>query len=221
MRHSVLPLLAVWFLLSIAAGWAGAAEPCTPFEARRVDTALLAEMRDAARQGRLYRIVPGRSRVEFCVRHFPFREFRGTFTRLVGGLTLPPEAGQHGRALLLVHTTSMQSNNPDLDALVLSHEFMDVRQFPEILFVGTDFEWYGPARAWIHGELTLHGVTRPVTFNAEIGVLEKDNDNGALSLLLKGASQVSRTEFDMRGYPLLVSETVRLCLSVELARWDR
>lgn len=220
MKLSRLINLLLSALLWLVATNLNAGEPCTPFEARRVDNQLLAEMRDAAHEGRLYRVVPGRARVEFCVRHFPFQEFRGSFTRLVGGLTVPSTLDRHGRALLLVHTTTMESSEPDLDSLVQSHEFMDVLHYPEILFVGRDFEWYSPNRARINGDLTLHGVTQPVTFDTELTVLENDVDDTPRTVFLKGTSEVSRLAFDMRSYRMLVSETVRLCLSVELTRWE-
>ncbi len=219
MLRSTLYHLLLTALLLAGTGRVAAAEPCTPFEAR-VDAGLLAEMRDTAHQGHLYRVIPGRAQVEFCVRHFPFQEFRGTFTHVVGGLALPPALDRQGRALLLVHTTTMEASEPDLASLVQSHEFMDIRHFPEILFVGRDFQWYSPTQARIYGDLTLHGVTRPVAFDVEIHVVDVDANEQPRDLELVGTSQVSRLDFDMRSRQFLVSETVRLCLSVGLRRWE-
>jgi polyisoprenoid-binding protein YceI len=205
-------------LLVLVTGSVAAIEPCTPFEERRIDAKLLAEMRAAAKEGRMYRVVTGTSRVGFCVRHFPFQEYRGEFINLVGGLALPPDPDQHGRALLLIHTTSMESSNPDLDQIVRGHEFMDIERFPEILFEGKTFHWYSPTRAHIHGDLTLHGVKQPVVFDVGIDMLENQQDRPE-QIYLHGTGQVDRLQFDMRSHQFLVSQTVRLCLSVELERW--
>jgi polyisoprenoid-binding protein YceI len=207
-------------LLLLATGSGHAAEPCTPFEGGRVDARILTEMRAAAHAGRLYRVVPGHSKVGFCVRYFPFQEFRGEFDNIVGGLTLPPDTQRHGQALLLIHTTSMESSNPELDSLVRSHEFMDVERFPEILYVGRAFQWYNPLQAYIYGDLTLRGVTRPVVFNVEIEALERDAGGDPETIQLRGTAQVDRTAFDMRTHQIMISQTVKLCLSVELTRWE-
>jgi polyisoprenoid-binding protein YceI len=220
MKLSALPYLVLSALLILMAGSGNADEPCTPFEGGRVDAKLLAEMRGAAHEGRLYRVLPGSSKVGFCVRYFPFQEFRGEFTNIVGGLTLPPDMERHGQALLLIHTTRMDSSNPDLDPLVQGHEFMDTEHYPDILFVGRAFQWYNPLQAYIYGDLTLHGVTQPVVFNIEVGVLERDADEHPETIYLRGTSEVNRTEFNMRTHQIMISQTVRLCLSVELTRWE-
>lgn len=210
-------LLSALLLLAAAGGRAG--EPCTPFEGGRVDARILEEMRAAAHEGLLYRVVPGNSKVGFCVRYFPFQEFRGEFDNIVGGLTLPPDMDRHGQALLLIHTTSMESSNPDLDPLVRSHEFMDVENFPEILYVGRAFQWYNPLQAYIYGDLTLRGITQPVVFSIEVDALERDAGGLPETIHLRGTTQVDRTEFDMRTHQIMISQTVKLCLSVELTRW--
>ena len=221
MRLSDLPSIILATLLALVTGTAAATEPCTPFEDRRVDAELLAEMRMAAKEGRMYRVVTGNSRVGFCVRHFPFQEFRGEFINLVGGLALPPAPDQHGRALLLIHTTGMESSNPDLEHIVTGHQFMDIERYPEILFEGKAFHWYSPTHAHIHGDLTLHGVKQPVVFDIEVDTLEDGKQGRPELISLHGTGQVDRLQFDMRSHQFLVSQTVRLCLSVELERWEQ
>ena len=158
-------------LLGLVATGAAAVEPCTPFEDGRVDAELLATMREAAREGRMYRVDAETSRVGFCVRHFPFQEFRGEFRNLVGGLALPPDPGQYGHALLLIHSASLISENSDLVPLVIGHSFIDAERYPEILFVGRRFVWLNDRQARIYGELTLRGRTQPVVFNVESNAL--------------------------------------------------
>jgi len=221
MQLSGFPYLVLSVLLVLMAGGAAASEPCTPFEGGRVDAKLLAEMREAATEGRLYRILPGNSRVGFCVRHFPRQEFRGEFTNIVGGLSLPPAVGSPGRALLLIHTTSMESSNPDLDSLVQGHGFMDIEHYPEILFEGREFHWHNPIHAYIYGDLTLHGVKQPVAFDIEVDVLDSGQDGRPEQIYIRGTGQVDRVEFDMRSHRFMVSQTVRLCLSIELERWEQ
>jgi polyisoprenoid-binding protein YceI len=207
-------------LLCLLANAATAGEPCTPFEDGRVDAGLIAAMRKAASEGRMYRVDPDTSSVGFCVRHFPFQEFRGEFRNLVGGLALPPDPGQYGHALLLIHSASLISENSDLVPLVIGHSFIDSENYPEILFTGRRFVWLDDRYARIYGELTLRGKTRPVVFNVEI---ERDADaipEAERRIRMRGSTQVSRFQFDMNSYQYFVSEQVQLCLAVELVRWE-
>lgn len=216
-----MPRTILLFALLLLVGTAMAEQPCAPFEGGRVDAELLQIMREAARNGRLYRVDPAVSTVGFCVRHFPGREFRGEFTNIVGGLVFPPMSSQHGEALLLIHTTSLTSEDTSLLPLVTGHDFMDTRNYPEILFVGHTAHWKNATEGHIHGDLTLRGVTQPVTFSLSVSALENGADNRPTRIRLQGRSQVERTSFDMNSYRFFVSDTVRLCMAVELVPWQQ
>jgi len=209
--------LSVLLVLTVAT--AVAVEPCQPFEGGRVNPKLIDAMRSAASEGRLYRVVPGSSKVGFCVRHFPIQEFRGEFTRLVGGLVMPSTLHPYGQALLLVHTSALEASNEELAPLVKGHEFMDTSRYPDILFIGRAFEWLAPLQGYIYGDLTLHGKTQPVVFNVGIDILEEGLGNLPDRIRLHGTGQVNRYQFDMRSRGFTVSETVRLCLDVEMVPW--
>jgi polyisoprenoid-binding protein YceI len=198
---------------------ARAEQPCAPFEGGRVDAGILQLMREAASNGRLYRVDPDVSKVGFCVRHFPGQEFRGEFTNIVGGLVFPPITAQRGQALLLIHTASLASDDTSLLPLVTGHDFMDTGNYPDILFVGHTAHWQSYTEGHIHGDLTLRGITQPVTFSLSVQALEAGEDSRPARILLQGRSQVSRTSFDMKSYRFFVSETVQLCMAVELVPW--
>ena len=207
-------------LLLLTALGSIASEPCKPFEGGRVDAGLLEVMRRAATEGRLYRVDPAASKVGFCVRHFPQKEFRGEFTNIVGGLVLPSSIDQYGQALLLIHTTSMEASNESLAPLVKSHEFMDIKRYPEILFTGHAFEWLGPLQSHIHGDLTLRGITQPVVFSVDLEILEEGLSSLPERIRLQGNGQVNRYQFNMRSHRIMISSTVELCLDVELVPWS-
>jgi polyisoprenoid-binding protein YceI len=194
-------------------------EPCSPFEGGQVDAGLLQLMRQAAENGRLYRVDPVVSKVGFCVRHFPGQEFRGEFTNIVGGFVFPPILGQQSQALLLIHTTSLSSENTDLLPLVAGQQFLDTSSYPDILFVGHTAHWQTDLQGHIHGDLTLRGVTRPVTFEVVVRAQGYGEGEHPARIHLQGRSQVERRGFDMKSHRFFVSDTVRLCLDVELVHW--
>lgn len=217
-RYVILQILLGILLFSPGSAIAG--EPCTAFEGGLVNPKLLQVMRNAAREGRLFQVVPGASSAGFCVDYLFGQEFRSEASNIVGGLALPPGPRQHGQALLLIHADSMTANNPELLPLAQGPRFLDTRRYPKILFIGRAFEWLNPLQGYIYGDLTLHGRTQPVVFNINIEVLETGLGDLPTRILLTGNSEVNRHQFNMNSHRLLVSDNVRLCLSVELAAWD-
>ena len=207
-------------MLCLLAGGSAAIEPCTPFEDGRVDAELLTTMRQAAKEGRMYRVDADTSSVGFCVRHFPFQEFRGQFRNIVGGLALPPDPSQYGHALLLIHSASLISENSDLVPLVIGHSFIDAKRYPEILFVGRRFVWLNDRQARIFGELTLRGRKQPVVFNVDVERDADEDTEGDRRIRMRGTTVVNRFQFDMSSYRYFVSEQVKLCLAVELVPWE-
>ena len=216
--HSLRAMLGA--LLCLLASSSAAVEPCTPFEDGRVDAELLETMRQAAKEGRMYRVDADTSSVGFCVRHFPFQEFRGQFRNIVGGLALPPDASQYGHALLLIHSASLISENSDLVPLVIGHSFIDAEHYPEILFVGRRFVWLDDRQARIYGELTLRGRKQPVVFNVDVEYDAGEDPQFDKRIRMRGTTLVNRFQFDMTSYRYFVSEQVQLCLAVELVPWE-
>jgi polyisoprenoid-binding protein YceI len=97
---------------------------------------------------------------------------------------------------------------------LISAEVLDAARFPTIRFVSQRIKLSGDGRlsggAVVTGQLTMHGVTRPVTLNASLyraGGSAAD-DLSALTVMLSG--QISRSEFGASGYPGLVSDIVEL-----------
>ncbi len=221
MLKSLSPRVMSALLLCLLANAVAAVEPCTPFENGRVDPGLITAMRKAASEGRMYRVDASNSRVGFCVRHFPFQEFRGEFRNLVGGLALPPDPGQYGHALLLIHSASLISESSDLVPLVIGRSFIDAERYPEILFVGRRFVWLDDRQARVYGELTLRGKTQPVVFDVEIERGAGETPEARRRIRMRGSTQVNRFQFDMNSYQYFVSDTVRLCLDAELVAWEQ
>jgi len=65
----------------------------------------------------------------------------------------------------------------------------------------------------------MRGITQPVVFNVGINILEEGLNSQPDRIHLQGNGQVSRYQFDMRHHRITISETVRLCLDVEMVPW--
>ena len=210
-----------WVLLSAGLqGLAEEGEPCASFLNGKVDLSRVEAMRAAAKVGHLYRIQPDTSRVGFCV-DSEFALVKAEFKDFQGGLTLwPDHPGGKEQAMVLVQTASLDTGGSMIEYLLKGERFFDVQNYPEILFVSTDFSWTSETTGTLKGNLTLHGVTRPVTFNVTLlPVMDKDEKNAG-KVLVKAGTTIRRSDFGMDTLSRVVNDKVELCMSVEAVRYQ-
>ncbi|MEN8205848.1 MAG: YceI family protein [Pseudomonadota bacterium] len=216
-----------WLPLSHAAD-TGETELCSPFMEGKVEPTLLTNMLDAARDGNLYRIDSDTSRVGFCVSS-KFNEVKGDFRKVRGGLALSPATAESGaeQAMIVINTASLDTQGSMVENLIKGERFFDVDKYPDILFVSRGFEWSGQNSATIVGDLTVHGVTRTVAFDVTLtpvkdtsgrAVIESISGRKVNRMLVKATTTIHRSQFGMDGMSKLVSDSVDLCMSVEVVR---
>lgn len=210
-------LLAVLVLLAAVPAKADEEDLCSPFRDGVVDESLVSDMLAAAEDGHLYQIQKASSKVGFCV-DSQFKEVDGTFREFQGGLALGTPNGSNGQTMVMVNTASLETDHPVIDSLIKGERFFDTRNYPEILFVSTGFEWTGARSAVLTGNLTLHGETRPVVFSVELTNITEDMAGQTDMVLFKATTAINRSDFGMDTLSSLVSDTVRLCLSVEAVK---
>jgi len=211
-----------WLSLAHAAG-PDDSELCKPFKGGKVDASLLSTMLEAARDGYLYRIENDTSQVGFCVSS-KFSMVKGHFHEFSGGLALAPAGARTGapsnaeQAMIVINTASLDTDGSLIESLIKGERFFDVEKYPEILFVSRDFEWTGKDTATISGDLTVHGVTRPVVFAVTLTPV-KDSADSAKRLVVKAKTTILRSQFGMDNMSKVVSDDVNLCMSVEVVRY--
>jgi len=210
--------LTVLFLINGVDGSAASEDLCAPFQDGRVDEAVMSTMLNAAEAGYLYRIQASSSKVGFCV-DSKFQRVEGIFRDFQGGIALPPKGGKTVQTVVVIRTDSLDTKGALVENLIRSARFFDVERFPEILFVSTDFKWNSPTRAVLRGNLTLHGITKPVIFNVELVSSGAGKVGKADNVLVKASTTIKRSDFGMDTLSTLVSDTVQLCMSVEAKKY--
>jgi polyisoprenoid-binding protein YceI len=196
-------------------------ELCAPFLHGKVDESRVDAMRAAAKGGHLYRIQPDTSRVGFCVNSV-FARVKAEFKDFQGGLTLwPDHPGGKEQAMVLVKTASLDTGGALIESMLKGERFFDVDNYPEILFVSTGFTWTSDTTGILKGDLTLHGVTRPVTFNVTLLPVKSNGENGKVAgkVLVKAGTTIRRSDFGMDTLSRVVDDEVELCMSVEAVRY--
>ncbi len=161
------------------------------------------------------------SNLEFSVRHMGLATVKGRFKEFAVDAQVD-EDGTPKSVRVTIDASSIDTGAPDRDGHLRSPDFFDVERHPEIVFEATSFREDGPDYL-VDGELTMNGVTKPVTFRAEISGPVKDpwgNDRFAAEL----DGRLDRREFGLtwnqvlEAGSLLVSEQVRFNASVQLVR---
>ena len=114
-----------------------------------------------------YTIDPSHSRIGFVARHAMVTKVRGSFNEFEGGGYFDANDPSKSRLDLTVKAASIDTRNPDRDAHLRSNDFFDMENYPEIRFVSTSVEPVDATTYRVTGDLTMKGVTRPVTLDVE------------------------------------------------------
>ena len=130
-------------------------------------------------------IDPTHSELGFVARHLMVSKVRGSFADVSGTVEVAEEIAQSA-ANVSIRTASVATGTADRDAHLRGEDFFDVEQFPEMTFVSTSFDG-----GTLTGDLTIKGITKPLTFPATVTV-----SNGQLTA--SGNMSVDRTKYDVR-----------------------
>jgi polyisoprenoid-binding protein YceI len=99
-----------------------------------------------------------------------------------------------------------------------SDHFFDVQKYPTLTFRSTKIETAGNDKLKITGDLTIHGITKPVTLDVE-GPSKPFNDGkGHLHMGVSATGTLNRTDFGMTGYQGVVGNEVQLTIDAELVQ---
>jgi polyisoprenoid-binding protein YceI len=98
-----------------------------------------------------------------------------------------------------------------------SDHFFDTTKYPTITFKSTRVEPAGPGKLKVDGNLTLHGVTKPVTLEVE-GPSEPIKDRRGLRMGASATTKINRTDFGMTNMPGMVGTDVAITIDVELVK---
>jgi polyisoprenoid-binding protein YceI len=165
---------------------------------------------------------PSHSRVEFQVKHLGIATVRGHFGSFEGTLEVGDDLSSV-RASGTVEVASVNTNEEKRDEHLRSADFFDADQHPQIRFASTAIVPVDDETFEIQGDVTLHGVTRPIVLKAEVTGTEQDPwGNERVGLEVTG--QLDRGEFGMTfnqalgSGNVLVSDRVKLRIDVSAVK---
>lgn len=168
-----------------------------------------------------YEIDTGHSRVGFEVRHLMLTKIRGGFQRFSGTIDIGESFGDSSVSVS-IEAASIDTANSDRDEHLRSSDFLGAPTHPYLTFESRAIRIVG-SQFLVDGDLTIRGISRPVTLTSEFqgGVVDPwDND----LIAFQARTQIDREEFGMTwnipmdGSKLFVGKDVQIILEVEAMR---
>jgi polyisoprenoid-binding protein YceI len=164
-------------------------------------------------QAGTYAIEASHTRVVFSVNHLGFSTYFGDFTGAQGSLTLDPKAPAASKLQVTLPAASVSTTNTILDGELKSADWLDAAKFPTLGFVSTKVTPTGADSATVTGDLTLHGVTKPVTLQVKFHGAGTNPLRRAYTVGFDAHATIKRSDFGVTKYVPLVSDEVEITIS--------
>jgi polyisoprenoid-binding protein YceI len=160
-----------------------------------------------------YAVESSHTRVQFSVSHMGFSEWYGDFAGASGTLSIDPKQISASKLEISIPVASVTTTNAKLDAELKSAEWFDADKFPAIRFVATRVERTAADRANITGDLTFHGVTRPIVLDARFNGAGINPLSKAYTIGFNATTTINRSDFGVKTYVPLIGDAVTLRIS--------
>ena len=165
-----------------------------------------------------YAIDPVHTRVAFLISHAGFSRAIGTFSGSHGTLDFDPDDWTGAKLDVVIPISTLNLGDDKWRDKILDATFFDAKKFPEAHFVATKIEKTGDTSAKITGDLTLHGVTRPVTLDAALNALKRHPLTLRKTAGFSATATLSRKDFGIDAWKSVVADQVQLIIEVEASR---
>lgn len=162
-----------------------------------------------------YKFDPSHTTVNWSANHFGFSNPTGKFTEFEGGLNLDEKNPNKSSLDVIIKIDSLNTGLPKFDKHLKSADFFNVEKFPTAKFVSKSVVLKGKKEAKVNGELTLLGITKPITLNVTLNKLDPNPFTKKQTAGFSATATIKRSEFGMNyGLPG-ISDNVRLTIEAE------
>ncbi|MDF2154815.1 YceI family protein [Vibrio sp. CAU 1672] len=134
--------------------------------------------------------------INFKVSHLGYSFIKGRFNSFSGDFTFDEGNVEASKVNVVVDTTSLDSNHAERDKHIRSGDFIDAGKYSQATFNSTKVVNKGDGKLDVIGNLTLHGVTKPITIEAEFVGAGKDPWGGERAGFL-GQTRLELADFDI------------------------
>ena len=168
-------------------------------------------------------IDPLHSEVLFKIKHLVISTVTGSFTKFEGTVDSTGDEFENAQINFSIDVSSIHTGQEQRDAHLKNSDFFEIEKYPSISFASSSFIKTGESQYILTGNLTMKGVTKEVTFDAEFGGTEKDH-YGNTKAGFEVSGIVNRKEFGLsfnsltESGGLALGENVKIAANIQLAR---
>ena len=145
-----------------------------------------------------YEIDPAHSHLQFSVRHLMVSNVRGSFNGVKGSVVYDPENPAATAVEARVDASTIHTGDAQRDAHLKSPDFLDTANFPEMVFKSTKVEKLGGNEFRVTGDLTIHGLTKPVVLDVHEVSEEAKDPWGSTRIGASAKGKIKRSEFGLK-----------------------
>jgi len=172
-------------------------------------------------QADTWQIDPMHTSVEFTVRHMMISNVKGTFEKTSGTITVEGSDPTTAKIDAVIDASSINTRVERRDADLKSPDFLDVAKYPTITFKSTKVEAAGEGKWKVTGNLTLHGVTKPVVLDVESTGAPIHDPMGNTRAGASATTKINRKDFGLtynktlESGGVMVGDEVSITIDVE------
>ena len=169
-----------------------------------------------------WKLDPAHSAAHFSVRHLMISNVRGEFTKIGGSVLLNPADPTKSSVEVTIDAGSLSTREPQRDEHLRSADFFNVAKYPTLTFRSKRIEKLGEEYFKVTGDLTIHGVTKEITFDIEGPTPSVKDPWGNVRAGITGATKINRKDFGLVWNALtesggvMVGDEVKINIEVEL-----
>jgi len=162
---------------------------------------------------------PNHTKIGFTVTHMAVSEVEGNFRQFEGSIAAKGDDFDGAAVTFSAKTASVDTDNEKRDGHLKSPDFFDAEKYPDITFKGTLSK--SGTKYVLKGDLSMHGVTKPVQFDVTYGGTMNSNDKGGKKAGFKLSGEIDRKDYGLTwaktapGGELVVSDKVQIVCRIE------
>jgi len=171
-----------------------------------------------------WKLDPAHSAAEFKIRHLMISNVKGSFSGLSGTLIEDPANPANSSVEATIDVATISTGDAQRDGHLKSADFFEVEKYPTMTFKSTSVKRNGDGDYSVTGDLTLHGVTKPVTFAVEGPSAPGKDPYGNTRIGLSATAKIPRKDFGvsfngvLETGGLMLGEEVNVTLDVEFIK---
>ena len=161
------------------------------------------------------------TQVIFFINHLGFTNSSGKFLDYTGEILWDKAQPEKSNVNVTIQTASLDMGDATWNEHVESDKFLDAAKYPTMTFKSTSIKRTGDKTANITGDLTLHGVTKPVVLAAQLNGDAKHPMMNRMDAGFSATAKLKRSDFGMSTYVPMIGDDVEIRLEVEAYKEDK